>query len=149
MGAHLVGVTLQHMVNSAPESCKDSVPRGAPRHMPPTQESQQRCFQYAFCWHLPQPIHLRPRSQGCLQTAEEQANPRPLRTAPVPPHIPGSWEREGRRWCEMQWEHWQARGDCGRRSPLCSRWAASTGRSQERCLLPRSMLWMKHLDWHM
>lgn len=84
VGPRHVGVMLRHMVNLAPESCKDSVSGEAPRHMPPAQESQQRCFQYAFCWHLPQAIHLRPPSQGCLQTAEEPAKSPPFVHGPHP-----------------------------------------------------------------
>lgn len=93
-------------------------------------------FPVCFLLASPPGIHLRPRSQGCLQAAEEQINPCPLCTAPIPPHTPDSWEREGRGRCEMQWECWQGRGGCGWRSPLCSH-------SLERCLLPHSMLWMK------
>lgn len=58
-----VGVTLQHAVMLAWESCKDTVSREAPLCVPTARGRRQRCFQHAFCWLLLWAIHLPPRSR--------------------------------------------------------------------------------------
>lgn len=104
-----VGVTLPHSGKRAPESCRDSVSGEAPRPMPAAQESQQRCFQPAFCWRLPRgppSAALVPRvPPGCRGAAKPQPAVRdPLSLSKSP--------TAGERRCETRFEPRQGR-ECG------------------------------------